>query len=292
MSGALAGRRAIVTGGSRGLGLEIARAFWREGASLLLVARERVALDDALARLEAERRDPTQRLHVLAADLGDPAAPAVIAAHAEEALGGVDVLVNNAGLIGPIGTLAETDAATWDRTLRVNLLAPVALSRCVVPAMVARGDGRIVNVSGGGATTALPHFSAYATSKAGLVRFTETLARELDGSGVTVNALSPGALDTRLHAEVRAAGPALAGDAMYRTSLDVRNGRAAPMERGAALAVFLASAASGGVSGRLISSVWDPWERLPELAGELAASDVYTLRRITPKERGKDWDGA
>ena len=200
------------------------------------------------------------------------------------------MLVNNAGLIGPIGTLAQTDAALWDRTLRVNLLAPVALCRRVLAPMVARGHGRIVNVSGGGATAALPHFTAYATSKAGLVRFTETLARELDGTGVTVNALSPGALDTRLHAEVRAAGAALAGEVMYQTSLDVERGRAAPMERGAALAVFLASPASSGVSGRLISSIWDPWERLPELAAELAPTDVFTLRRITPKERGKDWE--
>ena len=290
MSGALAGCRAIVTGGSRGLGLEIARAFWREGASLVLVARERAVLDESLAGLAGEGGDPAQRVLALAADLAETDAPDAIAAFAEDHLGGVDVLVNNAGLIGPIGKLAETDATLWDRTLRVNLLAPVALCRRVVPAMVERGHGRIVNVSGGGATTALPHFTAYATSKAGLVRFTESLARELDGTGVTVNALSPGALDTRLHAEVRAAGAALAGEAMYQTSLDVQRGRAAPITRGAALAVFLASAASAGVSGRLLSSIWDPWERLPELAAELAPTDVFTLRRITPKERGKDWE--
>ncbi len=284
----LAGRVAVVTGASRGLGRAIAEALWREGASLLLVARGEAALRELAQALTAARSDDTQRAHVCVADLADPAAPAHIAAAALARFGAVDVLVNDAALVGPIGLLWQTDARSWDTTIRVNLVAPVDLCRRLVPGMIARGCGRIVNVSGGGATTPLPRFSAYGTAKAGLARFTETLALELAGTGVEVNGLSPGPLDTAMHAEIRAAGEA-AGEAMSRLAREVLSSGDAPLARAAALAVFLASPASRGISGRLVSAVWDPWHSLADRVDELARTDVYTLRRITPGDRGLDW---
>lgn len=284
----LAGRVAVVTGASRGLGRAIAEALWAEGASLLLVARGAAALEE-LTRTLGERGDGAQTVDACAADLADPATPARIAAAALARWNRIDVLVNDAALLGPIGRLWQTDREAWDTTLRVNLLAPVDLCRRVVPSMIERGDGRIVNVSGGGASTPLPHFSAYATAKAGLVRFSETLANELAGTGVEVNCLAPGPLDTRMHAEIRAAGEAAAGAAMSRLAREVLEAGSAPMERAAALAVFLASPASAGITGRLVSAVWDPWPALAARREELAHSDVYTLRRVSPSDRGKEW---
>ncbi len=285
----LLGRVALVTGASRGLGRAIAEALWREGASLWMVARSAAGLDE-LASALAPRALADQRVETLAADLADPAAPRHIAEQVVARFGRVDVLVNNAALIGPIGRLWESDEQAWDETLRVDLLAPVALCRAVVPGMIARGAGRIVNVSGGGASTPLPHFSAYATAKAALVRFSETLGRELDGSGVEVNCLGPGALDTDMHARIREAGPERAGADMHGLALEVARTGGASMERAAALCVFLASSRSRGISGRLLSAVWDPWTQLEHRVEELAASDVYTLRRIVPADRGKDWN--
>ena len=131
--------------------------------------------------------------------------------------------------------------------------------------------------------------SAYAASKAALVRLTENLALELSGAGVDVNAIAPGALNTRLLDEMLAAGPARRGDEFYEGALRQRETGGNSLEYAAALSVFLASAASDGISGRLISAVWDDWASLAGRRTELAAGDVYTLRRIGPADRGLSW---
>jgi NAD(P)-dependent dehydrogenase (short-subunit alcohol dehydrogenase family) len=150
--------------------------------------------------------------------------------------------------------------------------------------------GKIVNLSGGGATNPLPRISAYAASKAAVVRMTDTLAEELKDASVDVNAIAPGALNTRLLDEVLDAGPEKVGQAFYERSLKQRDQGGAPIERGAELAVFLAARESDGISGRLISAVWDRWEEFPKWREQLAKTDVYTIRRIVAKDRGLDWD--
>ena len=279
----LAGRTAIVTGASRGLGRAIAARFVEAGADVLLTARDAEALADAA---EEVRRAGPGRVLTEPGDASLPAAAAAAVARAEAELGGVTVLVNNAGVYGPIGPVEDNDWEEWTRALTINLLGTVAFCRAVVPAMRRRGYGKIVNLSGGGATAPLPRFSAYAASKAAVVRFTETLAEELADAHVDVNAIAPGALNTRLLDEVLAAGPERAGAAFFARSLKQRDDGGAPLDKGASLAVFLASAASDGISGRLLSAVWDDWAGLPERRDALAAGDVYTLRRIVPKDRG------
>ena len=168
----------------------------------------------------------------------------------------------------------------------MNLLAPVALCRLAVPWM--RRGGAIVNLSGGGATSARANFSAYGTAKAALVRFTETLSLEVADLGIRVNAISPGILNTQMVDAVLDAGPQNAGED-YNRVLAVKQNGGQPPEKAAALAYHLASPASHGITGRLISAVWDPWTTLAEHAAELRDSDIYTLRRITPEDRGKRW---
>jgi 3-oxoacyl-[acyl-carrier protein] reductase len=153
----------------------------------------------------------------------------------------------------------------------------------------ARGEGKIVNLSGGGATAPLPRISAYAASKAAVVRLTETLAEELRGTRIDVNAVAPGALNTRLLDEVIAAGPDKVGKVFYERALKQQSDGGAPLDKGAALCAFLLSSASDGISGRLLSALWDPWAELPERRAELMAGDIYTLRRIVPKDRGSNW---
>jgi NAD(P)-dependent dehydrogenase (short-subunit alcohol dehydrogenase family) len=166
----------------------------------------------------------------------------------------------------------------------------VLCCRAVLPGMKARRKGAIILMSGGGATNPMPRLSAYAASKAGLVRFGESLAREVQEFGITVNAIAPGALNTRLLDEVLEAGPEKVGRAFHDQMVKIKAQGGTPLEKGADLAVFLAAHAGNGVTGRLISAVWDPWERLDSLAPALADSDIYTLRRIVPKDRGKDWE--
>ncbi len=144
--------------------------------------------------------------------------------------------------------------------------------------------------TGGGATSPRPLLSAYAASKAAVVRFAETLAEEVRGTGTDVNAIAPGALNTRLLDEVLAAGPERVGDAFYERALEQQSAGGTPLDLPARLALFLASAESDGITGKLISAPWDPWEQFPSHAEDLRGTDVYTLRRIVPADRGLSWD--
>jgi 3-oxoacyl-[acyl-carrier protein] reductase len=283
----LAGRVAVVTGASRSLGAAIARRLFGAGADLLLVARDGAALDRVCAGLGAP---PGQRANRLVADLSETDAPERIADHVHATFGGLDILVNNAAIQGPIGPLTRVDWCEWERTLRVDLIAPVALARLLVPMMpLARpARGKIINVSGGGATGPRPNFSAYAAAKAGLVRFTETLAGEL-APGIDVNAVAPGAIHSAMTRATLDAGRASAGDSEYEAALRTAATTGDVVARAAELCAFLASPASDGITGRLISAVWDCWEDFPSHVQDLCGSDVYTLRRIVPRDRGFTW---
>lgn len=281
----LVGRSAVITGASLGLGRAIAECFLEAGAGLLLVARGVEALEQTRAAL-ASRARPGQVLLTTAADVGDPAACARVARLAEERLPDLAILVNNAGIYGPMGALESVDWPAWIEALRINLFGTAQMCRELIPGLRARGYGKIINLSGGGATAPLPFLSAYAASKAAVVRLTETLALELQDAHVDVNAIAPGALNTRLLDEVLAAGPEKVGADFHARALKQQAEGGAPLEKGARLALFLASAASDGLTGRLLSALWDDWASLPSRRDELARSDVYTLRRIVPEDRG------
>jgi NAD(P)-dependent dehydrogenase (short-subunit alcohol dehydrogenase family) len=151
------------------------------------------------------------------------------------------------------------------------------------------GHGKIIQLSGGGATSPLPMLSAYATSKAAVVRFMETLAEETRSHRIDVNCIAPGALNTRLLDQFIAAGPEQIGAEFHARAVRQKEQGGAPLGQGAALAVFLGSAASDGITGKLISAVWDPWTQLPEHREDLRRTDVYTLRRIVPQDRDLSW---
>jgi NAD(P)-dependent dehydrogenase (short-subunit alcohol dehydrogenase family) len=285
----LDGRAAVVTGGSQGFGLAVARALVADGADVLICARDGELLAKAAQSLAAEA-DSRRRVLSVMADISRPEEAERVVRTAVDALGRLDVLVNNAGVYGPMGPVEDVDWGDWVRAIEINLMGTVLPCRAALPHMKRAGGGKIINLSGGGATAPLPRMSAYAASKAAVVRFTETLAEEVRADGIDVNAVAPGALNTRLLDEVLAAGPAKVGEQFHRKSLQQKDDGGAPLERGAALCAFLASAASDGLTGKLISALWDPWETLPAHVVELASSDVYTLRRIVPEDRGGGLD--
>jgi NAD(P)-dependent dehydrogenase (short-subunit alcohol dehydrogenase family) len=291
MSGELAGRAALITGGTRGLGLEIARAYLRAGAAgLCICGRDPAALESALAELR-ELAGPDRRVLGVPADVSAPADVERLVQSALAALDELTILVSNAGVYGPKGTIEHTDWAEWARAIEINLFGSVLPARALAPHFIQRGYGKIVQLSGGGATGPLPGLSAYAASKAAVVRFAETLASELREHHIDVNAIAPGALNTRLLGEVLAAGPELVGEDFHRRAREQERSGGVPLRHGAELAVFLGSAASDGITGKLLSAIWDPWRRLPEHIVELD-SDIYTLRRIVPGDRGLDWGDA
>lgn len=289
MTKILEGRGALITGGNQGLGLAIARAFVDAGASVMLCARDAAMLEIARAEL-ASHASAGQRVLAQAADVSDRAQVHRLAATVIAELPDLQILVNNAGVYGPMGPSEAVDWDHWVRAIEINLFGSVLMCAALLPHFRRNRYGKIIQLSGGGATNPLPRLTAYAASKAAVVRFAESLALEVADDRIDVNAIAPGALNTRMMRELLDAGPGAVGDAMYERMQRIAGEGGTPLERGAALAVFLASAASDGITGRLISAVWDPWETLPEHSAELGRSDVYTLRRIVPADRGLPWD--
>jgi NAD(P)-dependent dehydrogenase (short-subunit alcohol dehydrogenase family) len=289
MSPSLVGRAAVITGASEGLGREIARTYVRAGASVLVCARAADRLDDARAELLSLAK-PGQTVLAMAADVSSPRDVDRVASLAFESFPQVHVLVNNAGVYGPLGSIESIDWTEWMRAIEINLYGSVLMARAIVPHFKQHRYGKIVQLSGGGATNPLPWISAYAASKAAVVRFAESLALELEEFGIDVNAIAPGALNTRMMDQLLDAGPEAVGEAFYERMKKIAVEGGTPLDHGAALALFLGSSASDGISGRLLSAVWDPWSDLPAHREDLKRSDVYTLRRIVPADRGLDWD--
>jgi 3-oxoacyl-[acyl-carrier protein] reductase len=281
----LTGRTAIITGASQGLGKAIAERFVAAGADVFLVARGEAELCKTADELARSGR----RVEIMTADVADDAACRAVVERAIRVFGHVTALVNNAGVYGPMGRIEDVDWSQWVSAMQVNLFGTVQMCRHLIPHLRKRGYGKIVNLSGGGATAPLPMISAYAGSKAAVVRLTETFAEELKDARVDVNAIAPGALNTRLLNEVLSAGPEKVGKQFYERSLKQRDEGGAPLAKGADLATFLVSADSDGITGRLLSAVWDPWPTLPERRDQLAKGDIYTLRRIVPEDRGQKW---
>jgi NAD(P)-dependent dehydrogenase (short-subunit alcohol dehydrogenase family) len=207
---------------------------------------------------------------------------------ARTALGEISILVNNAGVYGPMGRIEEVDWADWTRAIEINLYGTVLPCRALIPYMRLQEYGKIICISGGGATNPMPYISAYGASKAGMLRFAESLAEELRGTGIDVNSIAPGALATRLLDQAIEAGPGVVGDAYHRRMVQIKSEGGTDPELGANLCVFLASSESDGISAKLISAVWDPWQDFPQHQDELKG-DIYTLRRIVPKDRGMSW---
>jgi len=279
MSGRLAGRTALITGGGRGIGEAIGLAFAREGADLFLVSRTEAELRAVADRCRASGRN-------CFIGVGDVSVRTDVARLVEEALrdlGHLDVLVNAAGVYGPIGPVTDIDLGEWARALSVNLLGTLYMCHDVIPSMQRQRSGSIINFSGGGATSPLPRFSAYGVSKAAVVRLTETVAEEVGGDNIRANAIAPGAIDTRLQNDVLKAG-ARAGDLYQRISALRDSGAGGtPVSVPAELAVFLASDASRGLTGRLISAPHDPWRDWDSAKiAALMKTPWYTLRRLDP----------
>jgi len=282
----LSGKCAVITGASQGLGRAIARRFAEQGAKLCLCARHAAELEQATKEI---LRSTNCEVMSRSADISSEPDLRGLAALVEARFSRLDILVCNAGVHGPKGAIEQADWGEWTQAITINLMGTVLCCRIFLPLLRRSKRGKILLLSGGGATKPMPFLSAYAASKAAVVRFGETLAEELRDSGVDVNCVAPGALNTRMLDDILDAGPAKVGQVLYEASLRQKESGGVPLEKSADLCVYLASEAADGITGKLISAVWDAWPQLHAHRGELERSDIYTLRRIVPRDRGLDW---
>lgn len=286
MGGILNGCHAVITGATGGLGSALARAFWAAGASVLLTARDAARLQELADSLAPSERQ-TKSVH--ATDLAAPGAAVALAAHVERNFPSISVLVNNAAVLGPVGPAWENDRDDWAKAFHMNFFVPVQLCQILVPLLANAKGASIINISGGGATSPRANFTSYGAAKAALARFTETLAIEAAPLGIRVNSIAPGIMRTRMLEALVQHGAERSGTGEFSKAREVLEQGGTPPEAPARLAVLLASEESQGITGRLISAAWDPWLDLPHHAADLRDSDIYTLRRILPADRGLNW---
>lgn len=280
----LVGKVALITGASQGLGYQIAKRFASEGANLIICSRSKNEIEDVVSEFSQDLGSD-QRIYGVDCDVSVQVEVDRLFELIENKFGNLDVLVNNAGIYGPLGPIEDNEWSKWVKAIEVNLIGSAYVMRKSIEVMKKQNSGKIIQLSGGGATQPHPNASSYAASKAAVVRLAETLALEVAVFGIEINSIAPGAMNTRLFEQVIEAGADLVGQEFYEKTLKQKESGGSGFDNATSLAVFLACGESNGISGKLISAIWDDWEHFPKSIDALNSSDIYTIRRITEQER-------
>jgi len=262
-------KKIIITGASRGIGKEIALDLSQSGHSLILLAKNAHPLDNTFKTIKKFSKESRMYLCNIAnfEKLRD------VYLEIQKDFGKIDVLINNAGIQHPIGSLIDVDFFEWVENIEVNLLGTVLLTKLVLQDMVKVNKGKIIN------------FSAYATSKTAIVRFTETIAEEVNAYNIEINAVAPGAINTSMLEEVIKAGYKAGRE--YKDALKRRESGGTDIKFIKKLIRFLISEESNGITGKLISAPWDEWDSLDYREKLRTNKNLATLRRIDNKFFGE-----
>jgi NAD(P)-dependent dehydrogenase (short-subunit alcohol dehydrogenase family) len=267
----LRGQVVLVTGGGRGLGRAYAEALAAARAQVVVVARSRDQLDETVASITA---NGGQAL-AIPADVTDPHAVMQVVATVEQQLGPIDLLINNAAIVSPLGPLWELDPDEWWRSMDINVRGILLCTRAVLPGMIARRRGRIINVASGAGTGAIAYGSAYVTSKTAVIRLTETVALETKPYGVQLFAIDPGTVRTAMTEYLVESPAGQRWAPWFRTVFE--DGQDVPAAYAVQLIRRVAAGEADQLSGRFIS-VHDDLDRLLQRVEEIGEKELYTLR--------------
>lgn len=276
MSSLLSEKTAVITGGSRGIGFTIAEELTSQGVKVVICSRSKSELKKALLVLNKKG----SIAFGLVCDVSKPADCKKLVQFAKKKLKRIDVLVNNAGIYGPIGPFESINLKNWHKALNINLMGAVYCSNFAIPIMEKAGGGKIINLCGAGVggSKTMPKFSAYFTSKFAIAGFSEVLADELKEKNIQVNSISPGAVNTYLNEYLIKQGPKKSGQQIYDQAIKQKKEGGTPPQIAAKLVAFLASSESDRISGRLLSAKWNPPEKLKEI--KKYTQNLFKLRRI------------
>jgi NAD(P)-dependent dehydrogenase (short-subunit alcohol dehydrogenase family) len=236
---------AIITGGGRGLGRSVALAFGREGAKVVLAARTKGQIEHVAEELRSLKKSAI----ALPTDVSDEDQVSHLVKKTLEAYGTIDILVNNAGTRGSIGPIHKISLEDWEQTLRLNLTATFLCSKAVLPVMMEKKEGKIINVAT--TMTPRPNLTPYMVAKAGVTHFTRQLSREVKEFNIQVNVIHPGVMDTRMQKELRKAGAEVIGTDMFERMKE--EGILHSPDEPAQLVLFLATKAADGITGEFLS---------------------------------------
>lgn len=276
----LRGEVAVVTGAGRGLGREISLTLARAGADLILASRTKREIGMTARMIRKVGRDAVP----VVTDISKWEDISALRSATIRHYGTVDILINNAGTVDPIGPTRTVSVRSWTRAVMTNLVGTFMCTRAFLPVMVEKKRGKVISVGGGG-EGALPNLGAYAACKSAVVRFTETLAEELRGTGVDVNAVAPSGMLTRMTRRILGAGKDAGPKELPHAEKMLKTG-GVPLSIPARLVLYLASSRSDGLTGKLISAVHDDWQSFEGLE-EISSSDLFTMRRVDYTSYGR-----
>ena len=281
-------KNVIITGGTVGFGKALAEKFLSEGANISICSRNERQLFDTQSELLS--KFPNQIILVKKCDVSIEKDVKEFIAYSLDTFKTIHVLILNAGVYGPMGPIETVSLDEWRKSIDINLFGVLLPCRELIPHFKQNKYGKIIVLSGGGATNPMPNLSSYATAKAAVVRLVETLSKELSSYNVDINAIAPGAMSTRMIEQVIDAGPEIVGDEFFKKNQNWKQNGATSMELGTNLTVYLSSDDSNGVTGKLISAQWDDWKNFGNHLDDLQNSDIYTIRRIVLEDRNKKWN--
>jgi len=281
-------KNVIITGGTVGFGKALAEKFLSEGANISICSRNEQQLFDTQSELLS--KFPNRIILVKKCDVSIEKDVKEFIAYSLDTFKMIHVLILNAGVYGPMGPIETVSLDEWRKSIDINLFGVLLPCRELIPHFKQNKYGKIIVLSGGGATNPMPNLSSYATAKAAVVRLVETLSKELLSYNVDINAIAPGAMSTRMMQQVIDAGPEIVGDEFFKKNQNWKQNGDTSMELGTNLAVYLSTADSNGVTGKLISAQWDDWKNFGNHLNDLQNSDIYTIRRIVPEDRNKKWN--
>ena len=272
----------LISGGNRGIGLEIAKHFYKLGANIILFARNKKKLKKISNILKSKKN---QKVIIENCDISKVKEIDNLFNKITKKVKKIDILINNAGIYGPKGKFEDLPWKDIEETFNINLFGSIYLIKCIIPHFKKFNKGKIIQLSGGGAASPLPFFSAYATSKAGVVRFVENLSEELISYKIDINAIAPGPVNTGMLEEVLKENPKKVGKSFYNKSLAQKKSGGTDIKKILNCIEFLSHKKSNGISGKLISVLWDNWKNYSKYKEILKKTDLGNLRRITGRDR-------
>ena len=279
----------IITGASGGLGFVLSNYLFKHGYSLWLLTSKSSTKKKLESHYKSLISKKKNKVIIDFFDLSNSTKRKLFEKKILKFKYQIYALINNAAIQGPIGPSWTLTENFIEKTIKINLLGPIFLSKLVIPKMIKNKEGVILNLSGGGATAARENFSSYAVSKTGLVRYSEILAAELKKFNIRVNALAPGVMKTKMLDNILLAGQTNSGSNEYKIASELLSKKQFSFQSVIDLIVFLLSKDSEKISGKLISAKWDNWKNFKKHHKQLMKSDILTLRRIVGKDRGIDW---
>jgi NAD(P)-dependent dehydrogenase (short-subunit alcohol dehydrogenase family) len=278
-------RIGVIAGATGFLGSLLAKHYARSGTHLILIGKDEIKLENLKREVEL---DTESKVTIVCLDF-ESNYISELSAKIELFAQHINFFISTIGTQHPIAPVLQSKENEWSGNIRTNLVLPVSLAKFFTDIFLKNGHGSVILISGGGATNARTNFSAYASAKAGLVRFVETFAAEIAEFNVRINAIAPGIMPSKMMYEIVENSSLAVGKdekAKARRALDDRLWDPAQI---LSLCDFLVSEKSKGITGKLISAEWDNWSEWPQHVDELRASDLYTLRRITGRDRGQTW---